>query len=185
MGWTGFYDWDSSESNKEILLREYRNWGVEFLEASQKGSHVWFLCKSEKDGQIFAFVALCKREKDEFWRKEIELSSGPCEIDMPASWISRLSPEYLESGYCQDWLRRYNEGKITKKASKSNYPTWSKLNHLQNLICIFGCDNSAGKKDEVIKAWWDADRKMLRYKNYGVSKNQIKKIFSKVEVSNE
>lgn len=123
MGWTGMFNWYSYEKNWEILNREFFGSAerkYEALKWSGNGGHTWCLYKNKETNVIYAMVVLCSRDKSrhEFCYKEIELSSGPYEYDMPASWLPLIKDTYKDSEFAQDWFKRREEYLAKKKNSK-------------------------------------------------------------------
>ena len=123
MGWTGMFDWSSSEKNKDILNREFFGSGerkYEALKWSGNGGHTWCLYKNKETNKVYAMVVLCSRDKKnhEFCYKEIELSMGPYEYAMPASWIPLIKDTYKDEQYAQDWFKRREEYIAEKKSDK-------------------------------------------------------------------
>ena len=126
MGWTGMFNWDRSEKNSEILNREFFSSvekKYEPLKWADKGGHTWLLYRHIESGTTYAAVILCQRSRKdhEFFYKEIGLSSGPCEVDMPASWIPLIKDTYKDDKFAQDWFRRYEESKVQKKSCKYDF----------------------------------------------------------------
>lgn len=122
MGWTGMFNWSSSEKNSEILNREFFGYGetkYEALKWSGNGGHTWCLYKNKETNHVYAMVVLCSRDKSrhEFAYKDIELSMGPYEYDMPASWIPLIKDTYKDSEYAQDWFKRREEYMAKKKTN--------------------------------------------------------------------
>lgn len=123
MGWTGIFNWSSSEKNSEILNREFFGYGetkYEALKWSGNGGHTWCLYKNKETNQVYAMVVLCSRDKSrhEFAYKEIELSCGPYHYDMPASWIPLIKDTYKDEQWAQDWFKRREEELAKKKENK-------------------------------------------------------------------
>lgn len=123
MGWTGMFDWSSCEKNWEILNREFFGCGERKFEAlkwSGNGGHTWCLYRNKETNTIYAMVVLCSRDKKrhEFAYKEIELSMGPYEYDMPSSWIPLIKDTYKDEQYAQDWFKRREEFMAKKKENK-------------------------------------------------------------------
>lgn len=124
MGWTGMFDWSSSEKNKDILNREFFGGAerkYEALKWSGNGGHTWCLYKNKETNKVYAMVVLCSRDKSrhEFAYKEIELSMGPYEYDMPASWIPLIKDTYKDEQYAQDWFKRREE--FISKKKQNNF----------------------------------------------------------------
>ena len=116
MGWLGIFNWYSGESNKDIIKRELfgsqeSKW--EDLKWSSKGSHVWVLARNKETGFISATVILCNRyrKEHEFRYKALDLTSGPCETDMPKSWLTLIDKSYFEDSYSKEWLEKFQTDK--------------------------------------------------------------------------
>lgn len=116
MGWTGIFDWYSGESNKDIIKRQFfgsheTKW--EDLKWSSKGNHVWVLARNKETGFVSATVVLCKRYKKdhEFMYKSLDLTSGPCQMDMPKAWLKLIDKSYFEESFSKDWLERFQNDK--------------------------------------------------------------------------
>ena len=123
MGWTGMFNWSSSEKNKDILNREFfgsAEHKYEALKWSGNGGHTWCLYKNKETNKVYAMVVLCSRDKKrhEFAYKDIELSMGPYEYDMPSSWIPLIKDTYKDSEYAMDWFKRREEFMAKKKENK-------------------------------------------------------------------
>lgn len=123
MGWTGMYDWSSSEKNKDILNREFFGGAerkYEALKWSGNGGHTWCLYRNKETNKVYAMLVLCSRDskRHEFCYKEIELSMGPYEYDMPASWIPLIKETYKDEQYAQDWFKRREEYLAEKRSDK-------------------------------------------------------------------
>lgn len=123
MGWTGMFNWLSSEKNSEILKRELFSSiekKYEPLKWSDKGGHTWCLYKNNETNKVYAAVILCQRcTKDhEFLYKEIGLSSGPYHYDMPASWIPLIKDTYKDEEYAQNWFKEREKYLSEKKEDK-------------------------------------------------------------------
>lgn len=125
MGWTGMFNWDSCEKNWQILNHEFFGSSenrFEPLKWSQRGSHVWLLAKHKETGSVFCSVILCSRDKKnhEFLYKEIDLSCGPCETDMPYSWLKLIDKRYFEENYSKEWLERFVKEHDEQKSKKNS-----------------------------------------------------------------
>lgn len=123
MGWTGMFNWDRSEKNSEILNREFfssAEFKYEALKWSGNGGHTWCLYKNKETNKVYAMLVLCSRDskRHEFCYKDIELSMGPYEYDMPASWIPLIKDTYKDSEYAQDWFKRREDYLAEKKSDK-------------------------------------------------------------------
>lgn len=123
MGWTGMFNWSSSEKNSEILNREFFGSAEKKyipLKWSGNGGHTWCLYKNKETNKVYAMLVLCSRDskRHEFCYKDIELSMGPYEYDMPASWIPLIKDTYKDSEYAQDWFKRREEYLTEKKSDK-------------------------------------------------------------------
>lgn len=123
MGWTGMFNWSSSEKNKDILNREFFGSAERKYEAvkwSGNGGHTWCLYKNKETNVHYAMVVLCSRDKKnhEFAYKEIELSSGPYHYDMPASWIPFIKDTYKDSEFAQNWFKERERQLAEKKSDK-------------------------------------------------------------------
>ena len=123
MGWTGMFNWSSSEKNKDILNREFfgsAELKYEALKWSGNGGHTWCLYKNKETNKVYAMLVLCSRDskRHEFCYKDIELSMGPYEYDMPSSWIPLIKDTYKDSEYAMDWFKRREEFMAKKKENK-------------------------------------------------------------------
>ena len=123
MGWTGMFNWSSSEKNKDILNREFFGSAEHKYEAvkwSGNGGHTWCLYRNKETNKVYAMLVLCSRDskRHEFFYNEIELSSGPYEYDMPSSWIPLIKDTYKDEQYAQDWFKRREEWLHDKKTNK-------------------------------------------------------------------
>ena len=123
MGWTGMFNWSSSEKNSEILNREFFGSAEKKyipLKLSGNGGHTWCLYKNTETNKVYAMLVLCSRDKSrhEFAYKDIELSMGPYEYDMPSSWIPLIKDTYKDSEYAQEWFKRREEYLAEKKSDK-------------------------------------------------------------------
>lgn len=123
MGWTGMFNWSSSEKNKDILNREFFGSAerkYEALKWSGNGGHTWCLYRNKETNKVYAMLVLCSRDskRHEFFYKDIELSMGPYEYDMPSSWIPLIKETYKDEQYAQDWFKRREEYLAEKKSDK-------------------------------------------------------------------
>lgn len=123
MGWTGIFNWSSSEKNKDILNREFfgsAEWKYEAVKWSGNGGHTWCLYRNKETNVHYAMVVLCSRDskRHEFCYKEIELSSGPYTYDMPASWMPLIKDTYKDSEFAQNWFKEREKYLAEKKSDK-------------------------------------------------------------------
>lgn len=174
MGWTGVFGRDLTKSYKDLVKEEFfpnKDW--ELLKSHGAGSHVWLLSKNKETGFIAASVILCSKDskKDEFLYKEVPLSSGPSETDMPKSWIKLIDQSYFESEYSKLWLEEFIKNSKTENNIKVGdiYKCTSDVE-----ICWGGSYNRPIKKGEPFYVIVDMFRNRRKF---FVSDDGVKKTF--------
>jgi len=99
MGWT--FGWHS----KEELVAHLERAGMvphRLLKSVVKGSRHWFVAEYERqDGTTTRYIGLNLLQKSggEWGYKDLDETMGPCEVDVPLSWLDLVPdrPEYQHS----------------------------------------------------------------------------------------